>query len=295
MNTKQMERMQHGLGFIAALDQSGGSTPKALKAYGIDETSYHNDEEMFDLIHSMRARTMMSPAFTSQHILGAILFERTMDSKVDGMDTADYLWEIKGILPFLKVDKGLDQEHNHVQLMKEIPDLDALLEKAVAKHIFGTKMRSVIKEADPAGIHNIVKQQFEIGTRIAKYGLIPILEPEVSISSTTKEEAEAILLNEILEHLETLDDDTRIMFKLTLPTITDLYVPLMKDPHVVRVVALSGGYSRAQADELLKKNKGLIASFSRALLSDLRHDQSAEEFDAALQQAILEIYEASIS
>lgn len=294
MNTKQFERMRKDPGFIAALDQSGGSTPKALKAYGIEETAFHNDEEMFDLIHQMRSRIITSCAFTAQHILGAILFERTMNSKVEGMDTADYLWEKKGIVPFLKVDKGLADEADDVQLMKPMPDLEALLKTANEKHIFGTKMRSVIKEANPIGIKKIVDQQFEIGLQIVKAGLVPILEPEVSINSSTKKAAEALLLKEIQEHLAKLDDDVLLMFKLTIPTETNLYAPIMDDPHVVRVVALSGGYTRKEADDLLMKNQGLIASFSRALLSDLSAQQTQEEFDNALKQAILEIYEASV-
>ncbi|MBS6373148.1 MAG: fructose bisphosphate aldolase [Erysipelotrichaceae bacterium] len=294
MNTKQFERMRKDPGFIAALDQSGGSTPKALKAYGIEETAFHNDEEMFDLIHQMRSRIITSRAFTAQHILGAILFERTMNSKVEGMDTADYLWEKKGIVPFLKVDKGLADEADDVQLMKPMPDLEALLKTANEKHIFGTKMRSVIKEANPIGIKKIVDQQFEIGLQIVKAGLVPILEPEVSINSSTKKAAEALLLKEIQEHLAKLDDDVLLMFKLTIPTETNLYAPIMDDPHVVRVVALSGGYTRKEADDLLMKNQGLIASFSRALLSDLSAQQTQEEFDNALKQAILEIYEASV-
>ncbi len=294
MNTKQFERMRKDPGFIAALDQSGGSTPKALKAYGIEETAFHNDEEMFDLIHQMRSRIITSCAFTAQHILGAILFERTMNSKVEGMDTSDYLWEKKGIVPFLKVDKGLADEADDVQLMKPMPDLEALLKTANEKHIFGTKMRSVIKEANPIGIKKIVDQQFEIGLQIVKAGLVPILEPEVSINSSTKKAAEALLLKEIQEHLAKLDDDVLLMFKLTIPTETNLYAPIMDDPHVVRVVALSGGYTRKEADDLLMKNQGLIASFSRALLSDLSVQQTQEEFDNALKQAILEIYEASV-
>lgn len=294
MNTKQFERMRKDPGFIAALDQSGGSTPKALKAYGIEETAFHNDEEMFDLIHQMRSRIITSCAFTAQHILGAILFERTMNSKVEGMDTADYLWEKKGIVPFLKVDKGLADEADDVQLMKLMPNLEALLKTANEKHIFGTKMRSVIKEANPIGIKKIVDQQFEIGLQIVKAGLVPILEPEVSINSSTKKAAEALLLKEIQEHLAKLDDDVLLMFKLTIPTETNLYAPIMDDPHVVRVVALSGGYTRKEADDLLMKNQGLIASFSRALLSDLSAQQTQEEFDNALKQAILEIYEASV-
>lgn len=295
MNTKQLDRMQKAPGFIAALDQSGGSTPKALKAYGIEASAFHNDEEMFDLIHQMRSRIITSSAFSASHILGAILFERTMNSKVEGMDTADYLWEKKGIVPFLKVDKGLAEEVEDVQLMKPMPTLNELLETAKKKHIFGTKMRSVIKAANPTGIKKIVDQQFEIGMQIVKAGLVPILEPEVSIGSSTKQEAEALLLKEIQAHLAELDNDNvKLMFKLTIPTETNLYASIMDDPHVVRVVALSGGYSRKEADDLLIKNKGLIASFSRALLSDLSVHQTQEEFDNYLKQAILEIYKASV-
>lgn len=293
MNTKQLERMHSGEGFIAALDQSGGSTPKALKAYGIEETAFHNEEEMFDLVHQMRSRIITSKAFTAKHILGAILFERTMESQIDGLYTADYLWDKKGIVPFLKVDKGLDKEVDGVQLMKPMPELDDLLKRANTHHIFGTKMRSVIHEANPVGIKNIVEQQFAFGKRIAKAGLVPIIEPEVSIDSPTKKEAEEILLQEIKQQLASLDCDIKLMFKLTIPTNANLYAPLMKDPHVVRVVALSGGYTRKEADALLTLNNGLIASFSRALASDLCAKQTQDEFDACLQQSIAEIYSAS--
>lgn len=293
MNQEQYQRMNTGLGFIAALDQSGGSTPKALKGYGLDETAWHSEEEMFDLIHQMRARVITSPAFTSDHILAAILFHRTMESKIDGKLTADYLWENKHIVPILKVDKGLAPEEDGVQLMKPIPDLKEELELAVKRHIFGTKMRSVIKKADPAGIRKIIDQQFELGTIIAAAGLVPILEPEVDIHIPDKKEAEDIMLAEIGKHLAALPAETKIMFKVSIPTVAGLYSGLMKDPHVVRVVALSGGYSRQEADELLKQNPGLIASFSRALLSDLRAQQSDEEFNEVLKRAIGEIYEAS--
>ena len=294
MNQQQFERMHTGKGFIAALDQSGGSTPKALKGYGIEETAYHSEEEMFDLIHQMRSRVITSPSFTSEHILAAILFQRTMESKINGKPSADYLWEEKGIVPILKVDKGLAEEADGVQIMKPMPALDDLLKEAVSCHIFGTKMRSVIKAANPAGIKKIVDQQFEIGLRICAYGLVPILEPEVDIHIPDKTEAEDLLLKEIKEHLASLPADTKLMFKVTIPTRAGLYNDVMKDPHVVRVVALSGGYSRQEADELLAKNPGLIASFSRALLSDLNVKQSEEEFNQVLKEAIDEIYQASM-
>jgi len=293
MNQEQFERMNSGMGFIAALDQSGGSTPKALKGYGLDETAWHSEDEMFDLIHQMRARVITSPAFTSDHILAAILFHRTMESKIEGKLTADYLWENKHIVPILKVDKGLAPEEDGVQLMKPIPDLKEELALAAERHIFGTKMRSVIKKADPNGIRKIIDQQFEIGAVIASAGLVPILEPEVDIHIPDKKEAEEIMLAEIEKHLAALPEETKIMFKVSIPTVEGLYSGLMKDAHVVRVVALSGGYSRQEADELLKKNPGLIASFSRALLSDLRAQQSDEEFNQVLAESIKEIYDAS--
>jgi len=294
MNQQQFERMHTGSGFIAALDQSGGSTPKALKGYGIEETAYHSEEEMFDLIHQMRSRVITSPSFTSEHIMAAILFQRTMESKINGKPSADFLWEEKGIVPILKVDKGLAEEASGVQIMKPIPALDDLLKEAVSFHIFGTKMRSVIKAANPTGIKMIVDQQFEIGQKICAYGLVPILEPEVDIHIVDKKEAEDILLKEIIEHLSSIPKDTKLMFKVTIPTKAGLYSELMKDPHVVRVVALSGGYSREEADELLAKNPGLIASFSRALLSDLNVKQSEDEFNKVLKEAIDEIYRASM-
>ena len=295
MNTAQLERMKNGAGFIAALDQSGGSTPKALKAYGIQETEYHSEEEMFDLIHQMRSRILTSDAFTSEHILGAILFEKTMNSKVDGLYSADYLWEKKGIVPFLKVDKGLDEKKDEVQLMKPIPNLDKILEQARGRNIFGTKMRSVIHNANQKGIREIVDQQFDIGLKIVQKGFVPILEPEVNINSNSKKEAEEILIEEIMQHMKALASSVTLIFKVSIPTVAGLYSDLMKDSKTVRVVALSGGYSRNEADELLRENPGLIASFSRALLSDLNAKQTQEEFDAALGKAIHEIYEASMA
>lgn len=257
MNTEQVNRMSTGRGFIAALDQSGGSTPKALKLYGISEDSYHGDDEMFDLVHAMRTRIMTSPAFTSEHILAAILFEKTMEREVEGKLTADYLWEEKHILPILKVDKGLAPAESGVQLMKPIPGLDELLERAKERHIFGTKMRSVIKEANEAGIRAVVKQQFELGVQIAKAGLVPILEPEIDIFSVDKAESERIMKGYLKEYLAKLDDSIRIMFKLSIPDVDGFYSDIMEDAHVVRVVALSGGYSRDEANERLARNPGL--------------------------------------
>ena len=295
MNQQQLKHMTEDKGFIAALDQSGGSTPKALRAYGIDESAYHGDEEMFTRVHEMRTRIIKSPSFDSDRILAAILFENTMDRTIDGLLTADFLWEKKGIIPILKVDKGLVEEQNGVQLMKPIPDLDALLDRAVKRHIFGTKMRSVIKEANADGIRAVIDQQFEIGMQIVRKGLVPILEPEVDIHCPDKAKAEEIMLGCIKEHLTQLPADAKIMFKVTIPTVADLYAPLMQDPHVVRVVALSGGYPQDEANDLLAKNHGLIASFSRALAQDLRAGQSDAEFDAVLDQAVEGIYRASIT
>ena len=295
MMNEQLVRMHTGKGFIAALDQSGGSTPKALKLYGIDESQYHNDDEMFDLVHEMRTRIMTSPAFTSEHILAAILFENTMDRKVDGEYTADYLWLKKGILPILKVDKGLAELAHGVQLMKPIPDLDDLLKRAKERHIFGTKMRSVIKQADEEGIKAIVDQQFEVGLRIYAAGFVPILEPEVDIFAADKEKSEAILKREIKRHLSLLEDDVRVMFKLSIPSADGFYADLMEDQHVVRVVALSGGYSRDEANERLSRNPGLIASFSRALSQGLNVNQTPAEFDQLLKTSIDSIYQASIA
>lgn len=295
MNRDQMNRMQEGQGFIAALDQSGGSTPKALRLYGVDETAYHNDEEMFNLIHEMRTRIITCPAFTKEHILAAILFEQTMDRQIMGEYTADYLWNQKGILPILKVDKGLQELAQGVQLMKPIPDLDELLLRAKQRHIFGTKMRSVIKEANEEGIAELVEQQFALGKQIALAGFVPILEPEVDIHAPDKARCEVLLKAEIIKHLASLDDCIQMMFKLTIPSVDGFYSSIMSDPHVVRVVALSGGYSRDEANEQLARNPGLIASFSRALTQGLSVQQSAQEFHAALQKSILSIYQASIA
>lgn len=295
MKKEQMERIHTGEGFIAALDQSGGSTPKALLQYGIKEDSYSNDEEMFELVHAMRTRIIKSPAFDSKYILGAILFENTMDRKIDDEFTADYLWEKKGIVPFLKVDKGLADLENGVQLMKPIPDLNDLLKRAVDKHIFGTKMRSVIKEANAEGIRQAVEQQFEIGKQILSMGLVPIIEPEVDIYSKDKQQSEQILKDELLKQLSALDKDVQVMLKLSIPTEDNFYRELIEEPHVLRVVALSGGYDRREANEKLARNHGLIASFSRALSEGLTAQQTDEEFNATLSRSIQSIYEASIS
>lgn len=286
--------MKDDEGFIAALDQSGGSTPKALKAYGIDESQYSNEKEMFDLVQEMRSRIIKSNSFTSKHILAAILFKKTMDRHIDGLYTGDYLWEKKGIVPILKVDNGLAEQKNGVQMMNPIPELNSTLRDAKEKNIFGTKMRSVIHEANSYGIKKLVEQQFKIGKKIADAGFIPILEPEVDINSSTKKEAEVMLLSEIEKHLKKLDKSVNIMLKLSIPTVPGFYTELMDDPRIVRIVALSGGYSREEADELLSKNPKLIASFSRALLSDLSVNQTQEEFDSGLADVIDEIYEASI-
>ncbi|MGG4493987.1 fructose bisphosphate aldolase [Brevibacillus reuszeri] len=294
MNTKQLDRIHTGKGFIAALDQSGGSTPKALLQYGITESSYSTEEEMYALVHEMRTRIIKSPAFDSEHILGAILFENTMDRFIDGQLTADYLWEKKGIVPFLKVDKGLAELEDGVQLMKPISGLDDLLKRAVSRNIFGTKMRSVIKEANPAGIKKVVEQQFEIGNQIAQMGLVPIIEPEVDIYSADKAASEKLLKDEISTQLAALGKDVKIMLKLSIPTEDNFYRDLMDDPHVVRIVALSGGYSQAEANEKLSRNDGLIASFSRALSQDLAAGQSDEEFNATLSSSVQSIYKASL-
>ena len=294
MNEK-LEKMRNGKGFIAALDQSGGSTPKALKLYGVNEDQYSNDAEMFDLIHKMRTRIIKSPAFNEEKILGAILFEQTMDSKIDGKYTADFLWEEKRVLPFLKIDKGLnDLDADGVQTMKPNPGLADLLKKANERHIFGTKMRSVIKKASPAGIARVVDQQFEVAAQIVAAGLVPIIEPEVDINNVDKVECEAILRDEIRKHLNALPETSNVMLKLTLPTVENFYEEFTKHPRVVRVVALSGGYSREKANDILSKNKGVIASFSRALTEGLSAQQSDDEFNKDLAEAIKEIYEASV-
>lgn len=293
MNQKQLEQMKNGKGFIAALDQSGGSTPKALKAYGVAEDAYKNEEEMFDLIHAMRTRIIKSKSF-DERILGAILFEQTMDRTIDGKKTGDFLWEEKQVVPFLKIDKGLAEEKDGVQLMKDMPTLDDLLKRAVECHIFGTKERSVIKTAAPGPIKTVVAQQFEIGKKVLSYGLVPIIEPEVDIHLAEKKEAEAVLKEEILRELDALAENQNVMLKLTIPTVNDFYKELIAHPRVIRVVALSGGYSREDANERLAQNPGLIASFSRALAEGLFAQQSDEEFNEILGKSIEGIYEASI-
>ncbi|MGG1661783.1 fructose bisphosphate aldolase [Brevibacillus sp. NRS-1366] len=294
MNTKQLDRIQTGKGFIAALDQSGGSTPKALLQYGITENSYSNEEEMYALVHEMRTRIIKSSAFDSRFILGAILFENTMDRSVDGQFTADYLWEQKGIVPFLKVDKGLADLKDGVQLMKPISGLDDLLKRAADRNIFGTKMRSVIKEANAVGIKKVVEQQFAIGNQIMELGLVPIIEPEVDIHSADKATSEKRLKDEIFEQLAALSKDAKVMLKLSIPTEDNFYSDLIDDPHVLRVVVLSGGYTQTEANEKLARNHGLIASFSRALSEGLNVGQTEEEFNAMLSKSIQDIYEASI-
>lgn len=283
-----------GNGFIAALDQSGGSTPKALKGYGIEEDAWSTDEEMFGLIHDMRTRIIKSPSFSSGKVIGAILFERTMDGTANGKPVPELLWE-RGVVPFLKVDKGLADEADGVQMMKPNPDLEALLDRANAKGVFGTKMRSVIKLANPAGIAAVVAQQFDEAKRILAKGLMPIIEPEVSIKSPERDAADRIMLAEILKQLDALPEGERVMLKLTIPAEAGLFQPLVDHPKVLRVVALSGGFSREEACAELAKNPGMIASFSRALLSDLRADQSDDEFDRTLGTAIDEIHSASVA
>ena len=295
INQEQLKRMREGKGFIAALDQSGGSTPKALRLYGIEEAEYSGDAQMFDLIHAMRTRMIKSPAFDGRRVLGAILFEGTMDREIDGIGAAEFLWSKKQVIPFLKVDKGLADEIDGVQVMKPMPDLDALLARGVAKGVFGTKMRSVIKEANPAGIKAVVAQQFEVGRQILRAGLVPIIEPEVDINSSTKAEAEAILKTEILAELNKLAEGQEVMLKLTLPNTDNFYAELVAHPRVVRVVALSGGYSREDSNAKLAQNKGVIASFSRALTEGLSAKQSEIEFNKMLDDTIEGIYRASIT
>jgi len=290
---KQIEIIKSGAGFIAALDQSGGSTPKALALYGVAENEYSNDAEMFDLIQQMRRRIITSPAFNGERVLGAILFEMTMDRDISGTPTAQYLWQTCGVVPFLKVDKGLADAENEVKLLKPMPDLDALLARAVDKQIFGTKMRSVIDGANETGIRAVVDQQFEIGLQILEHGLIPIIEPEVTISIADKSQAEQMLCAAILERLNALPDDKNVMLKLTLPETPNLYAPLVEHPRVLRVVALSGGYSMQEANTRLAQNRGIIASFSRALTETLSAQQTDDEFNAALDTAIQGIYDAS--
>jgi fructose-bisphosphate aldolase class I len=293
INPEQLQKAKADKGFIAALDQSGGSTPKALKLYGVEESEYKSDAEMFDLVHAMRTRIIKSPAFTGSRILGAILFEMTMNRTIDGKGTAEYLWQEKLILPFLKIDSGLADEANGAQIMKPIPELGTRLESAKSHGVFGTKMRSVIKLANQSGIADVVKQQFEIGKQIVAAGLVPIIEPEVDINSPEKSAAEVLLKAEIISQLNSLTNDQNVMLKLTLPNETGFYAELVKHPRVVRVVALSGGYSREEANKRLAQNHGVIASFSRALTEGLSAQQSETQFNGALDAAIQAIFEAS--
>ncbi|MEO8506506.1 MAG: fructose bisphosphate aldolase [Betaproteobacteria bacterium] len=295
MNAQQYERINSAKGFIAALDQSGGSTPKALSLYGIKPDAYSGEQQMFDLIHAMRARIVTSPAFSGERILGSILFEQTMDRQVEGRGSADYLWSVKQVVPFLKVDKGLADEVNGAQMMKAMPDLDALLARAKGNGVFGTKMRSVIKHANAKGIEDVVVQQFAVGKQILAAGLMPILEPEVDIRATDKQGAEQLLKATIVKHLASLGPQQQVMLKLTIPSVDDFYADLIKQPQVLRVVALSGGYSREEANALLARNHGLIASFSRALTEGLTAQQSDQEFNRALDASIASIYEASVT
>ena len=293
IDPKMLEQIKSGQGFIAALDQSGGSTPGALKGYGVDEESYAGDDEMFALIHDMRTRIITSPCFTGDKVIGAILFEKTMDGDAEGTPVPEALWQ-RGVVPFLKVDKGLEDEADGVKLMKPMPDLDALCARAVAKGVFGTKMRSVIETASPTGIAAIVKQQFEMAAQISAHGLMPIIEPEVSIKSPERAQCDLILRDEVLKALDAMSEG-QVMLKLTLPAEANLFAPLVDHPRVLRVVALSGGFSRDEACRQLAQNGGIIASFSRALLSDLRHQMSADEFDGALGTAIDDIHSASVA
>lgn len=294
MNSAQLAQMKNGKGFIAALDQSGGSTPKALSLYGVQPESYSGEAAMFDLVHQMRSRIIKSPSFTSSRVIGVILFEMTMDRQIDGLGSAEYLWQKKNIVPFLKVDNGLADEKDGAQVMKPIPELDARLTSALSHGVFGTKMRSVIKQANAVGVNAVVDQQFEIGKSICAKGLVPIIEPEVDIKCPDKAAAEDLLLAALIKQLDKLSEDQNVMLKLTLPEKAGLYTPLTNHPRVVRVVALSGGYSRDHANEVLAKNPNVIASFSRALSEGLTAQQSDAQFDATLDTAIQAIYEASI-
>lgn len=295
MNQEQRQHIGTGKGFFAALDQSGGSTPGALARYGVASSEFSNDEEMFDLVHEFRTRIITSPSFTSEHILAAILFEGTIDRDIDGVGSAQYLWDEKGIVPILKIDKGLEEEADGVQLMKPIPGLDELLAKGVEKGAFGTKERSVIKQANEAAIKNVIDQQFELGEQVLAAGLVPILEPEIDINCPDKAQAEEILRTHVLEHLTDYDAERQVMIKLTIPTEPNAYAEIIENPGILRTVALSGGYSRDEADELLAKNHGLIASFSRALLDGLTAQQTDAEFNEVLATSIQEIYDASIT
>jgi fructose-bisphosphate aldolase, class I len=293
VNQEMFDKVRSADGFIAALDQSGGSTPKALKLYGLTEDAWSNDAEMFDLMHAMRSRIITAPSFTGERILGAILFEMTMDREIDGRGTADYLWSVKHVVPFLKVDKGLADEADGAQVMKPMPGLDELLARAADLGVFGTKMRSVVKVADAAGVQAVVDQQFEVGRQIVAAGLVPIIEPEVDIHSPSKEEAEVLLKAAMLERLNDLGESENVMLKLTIPSVDDFYSDVIAHPRVLRVVALSGGYSRAEANERLARNHGMIASFSRALTEGLSAQQTDAEFDAMLDGAIQSIFDAS--
>lgn len=295
MDSAQFSQMKDGRGFIAALDQSGGSTPKALRLYGIDENQYTTDEQMFDLIHEMRTRIITSPAFSGDRIIGSILFEQTMDREIEGMGSARYLWQIKQVVPFLKVDKGLADEEDGVQVMKPIPNLEPLLARARDKEVFGTKMRSVIKDANTAGVARVVDQQFEIAQSIISAGLVPIVEPEVDIHSATKAEAEHLLRDQITAALDSLPESDHVMLKLTLPSEANFYADLIAHPRVLRVVALSGGYTRREADQLLRENHNMIASFSRALTEGLTAQQSDADFNELLNSSIQSIYDASLT
>jgi fructose-bisphosphate aldolase class I len=292
---KQLAKIKNDKGFIAALDQSGGSTPKALKLYGLGEDTYKNEQEMFDVVHKMRTRMITSPAFSGKRLIGAILFENTMDRDIDGKPTPTYLWSVKGVVPFLKVDKGLADEKDGVQLMKPIPGLDALLKRAKTKDVFGTKMRSVIKQANKAGIDAVVKQQFELGKQILAAGLVPIIEPEVDIKTPNKAGAEELLKAAITKELAALKPDQKVMLKLTIPDKDDFYQDLIKNKNVLRVVALSGGYTRDDANKRLARNHGMTASFSRALAEGLTAQQSDKQFNDALDKSIDSIYQASIT
>lgn len=294
-NAKMTAKMGEGQGFIAALDQSGGSTPKALRLYGVEESEYNGETEMFDMIHAMRSRIITSPSFTGDKVIGAILFEQTMDRDIDGTPTATYLWENKGVVPFLKIDKGLENEANGVQLMKPMPGLDDLLARAGKAGVFGTKERSVINAANKTGIAAVVAQQFEVGKQVINAGLMPILEPEVTISIADKAEAEAILRDEILAHLDKMEGDDKVMLKLSLPSEPNFYKPLIDHPRVLKVVALSGGYNRDEANDMLSKNAGMIASFSRALSEGLNAKQSDDAFNATLKTAVDSIHAASVA
>ena len=295
VNQQQLDRIASGKGFIAALDQSGGSTPKALKLYGIDESAWSDEAGMYDLVHEMRTRIVTSPAFTGERVLGAILFERTLDDQFDGQDAATYLWDVKGVVPFLKIDKGLEDEADGVQMLKPIPGLDALLARAKAKGVFGTKERSVIKQNNAAGIARVLDQQFELGRQVLAAGLVPIIEPEVDIKAADKADIETTLKQGLIERLDALDASTPVILKLTLPEVDGFFRELVEHPAVLKVVALSGGYSRDDANARLAKNPGVVASFSRALTEGLSAQQSDAEFNASLDKAIDSIYRASIA